>query len=65
MVGHIKNWGIDPKIDRKVLQNTVVWVPLNAEPEARTWMQVVCLGCDSRKPGQGAWKLGTQTSETY
>lgn len=65
VVGHIKNWGLDPKIDRKVLQNAVVWVPLNAEPEARTLMQIVYLGRDSRKPGQGAGKLGTQTSETY
>lgn len=35
-VGHIKNWGLDSKTDRKTLKIVLVWVPLKAEPEART-----------------------------
>lgn len=31
--GHVRNWGLNLKTDRKILKAVLAWVPLKAEPE--------------------------------
>lgn len=53
-VGHLKNWGFDPKTERKTLK--AVRFPRKQSLRQRPECKVVNLGGDSRKPGQGQGK---------